>query len=357
MHLFTVARPPRRFPCSLVPVVVALAAATTGLGFQTASAQTLDCGRLQQQIAQLGQGGGNRYAAAARKQASELARTQAYAHQLACDSFTSFFGGNPQCGGLNQRIQQMQANLGQLQAAGGSGQRGDLVARFNAYCRGGQPPRQRGFFESIFGGGADEPRQAPLPDLTPDRERDQDDDVQAHGGGQAVCVRTCDGGFFPLGISARHSANDLNQMCQALCPGTDTAVYTRNPDSDIKTAVGLDGQPYVDMPNAMKFEKTFVPQCSCRPAGKSWAEALANAEEVLGNAHRGDIMVTPEKSDELSRPKLDPKTRSSLLRAPTAMVAPAEASRLAADAASGQEAPTDGSAGVKRPVRQVGPQP
>jgi len=267
---------------------VALASALLyGFGLQ-AHGQGVDCVQLQQQIAQAEHGGGSRYAAAARRQAAELARTQAYAHQLGCDGF-SFFGANPQCGALNSHIGQMQANLGQLQSAGG-GARGELVARFNAYCRGQpQPPRSRGFFESLFGSGQEEPRQGPVPEGPPGEQPPgaTDGGVGAHGGSQAVCVRSCDGGFFPLGISARRGGESLTEMCQALCPGTETAVFTRSPDSDIKSAVGLDGKPYMDLPNALKFQKNYSSACSCRQPGKSWAETLANAEEVLAIPARG----------------------------------------------------------------------
>ena len=346
-----------------MPIVVAALVGLLAVAVR-AEAQGVDCNRLQVMIAQAGRGGG-RNAGPARKQAAELARTQAYAHQLGCDGF-SFFGGNPQCDGLKQRAQQLQAALSQMQSGGGGGPRADLIAQFNAYCRQGQPQQPRGFFESIFGGG-EQPRPAPLPEVPPDDSNaDSGDGADAHGGSQAVCVRTCDGGFFPLGVSARHGGDNLAEMCSALCPGTEAAVYTRNPDSEIKTAVSLDGKPYMDLPNALKFSKTFTPACSCHPAGKSWAEALANAEEVIGNSRKGDIVVTQAKSDEMSRPKLDAKARASLLKAPaTAMVSPEDASQIAGDAAK-HDAPTtipaDPTAvapadGVKRGVRRVGPQP
>ena len=345
-----------------------LALAMPGLA-PAAQAQTIDCGRLRAQIAQADRGG-NRYAGAARRQASELARTQAFAQQLGCGNggLASFFGGgDPRCSGLSQRIQQMQANLGQLQAAGGGG-RGDLVARFNAYCRGGQPQQAqqaqpRGFFESLFGGAQQEPRPAaPLPELPPRDGNGPDDDgeAHAHGGSQAVCVRTCDGGFFPLGVSSRHAGDDLKEMCQALCPGTETEVFTRNPDSEIRTAVALDGKPYMDIPNALKFTKSFVPDCSCRPANKTWAEALANAEEVIGNTRKGDIVVTQAKSDELSRPKMDAKARASMLAGPApAPIDPEAAAKIAGDAADSEEGPSRGTAAgdsAGRAVRRVGPQ-
>lgn len=325
---------------------------------EDALAQSVDCGRLQQQIA--ASGGGNRNAGAVRKQNAELARTAAYARQLGCDRQQFlFFGGGapPQCDGLNTRIAQLQAGLSQLQAGGGGG-RDDLVARFNAYCRGApaQPARQKGFFESLFGGGED-PRAAPPPEAPQDSPRegaDDGDDINAHGGSQAVCVRTCDGGFFPMSLSPRHSQESLNEMCSALCPNAQVAVYTRNPNSEIKTAVSIDGTPYMDLPNALKFQKTYDAACTCRPANKTWAEALAGAEDTLGNQRKGDILVTPEKSAELSRPKMDGKTRSSLL----APVAPPAQTAVSADPVKSnavQDQEITGPDGVKRHVRTVGP--
>ena len=311
-------------------------------------AQGLDCNRLQAQIAQADRGGG-RQAGATRRQAVELARTQAYVHQLGCDGF-SFFGGNPQCPGLNQRLQQLQAGMAQLQAGGA---RGDLVARYNAYCR-QAPPQPRGFFESLFGGGEPQ-RPAALPPPPPtardaDADADADDGVRARGGSQAVCVRTCDGGFFPLSQSSRHSGDELNEMCSALCPGTDATVYTRSPNAEIKTAVSLDGKPYMELPNAMNFSKAFTPSCSCHPPGKTWAEALANAEEVLGNARKGDIVVTQEKSDELAHQRSE--TRASMLPAGAVQATGAPKARVSAAASSG-----DPAADPTRSVRRVGPQP
>jgi hypothetical protein len=343
-------------------VGIAFALLFSAAGPTPSSAQSIDCERLRQQIAT---GGGSRAAGAARKQSAELARTSAYAHQLGCDRQQFlFFGGStaPQCGGLNARIAQMQANLGQLQAASGGG-RDELVARFNAYCRGGQQsvglqqqPRQRGFFESLFGG-AEPQRQAPPAAELPSTAEDVEggDGVNAHGGSQAICVRSCDGGFFPMNMSARRNGETLSEMCTALCPGTQAAVYTRNPNSEIKTAVSLDGTPYMDLPNALKFQKSFDNTCTCRPADKTWAEALVGAEAALGNQRKSDIMVTPEKAAELSRPKMDSKTRASLIAAGPA-AAPAQAA-TATDAKPDldQTADVAGPDGVKRHVRTVGP--
>ncbi|VVB44899.1 hypothetical protein RHCH11_RHCH11_01457 [Beijerinckiaceae bacterium RH CH11] len=347
-------------------------ATMTVSGADAARAQAIDCGQLRAQIAQIDRGGG-RAGGGARRAQAELARTQAQVQQLGCGAgLASFFGGgDPRCSALQQRAQQLQAAVQSGGGGGGGGLRADLVARFNAYCRGGQPqqaqqPQQRGFFESLFGGAQDEPRpQAPLPDVPQDpNAAGGDGDGRAHGGGQAVCVRTCDGGFFPLGVSSHRDGDDLKQMCSALCPGTETAVYTRSPNAEINSAASLDGKSYMDMPNALKFQKTVVPDCSCKPKDKTWAEALANAEEVIGNTRKGDIVVTQAKSDEMSRPKMDAKTRSSMLAGPApATVAPEDAAKIAGDAADNdaasppETAATDGTGAARPAVRRVGPQP
>lgn len=326
-----------------------------GLTLATAApvaAQQVDCARLQELIAQ---GVGSRGGGSLRRQGQEIARTQAMMRQSGCES-AGFFGGNPQCAGLTQRLQALEAGMAQLQAGGGGGDRGDLVARFNTHCRGGPAPapQSRGFFESLFGG---EERREPLPQLPPKTDADAVDDEPARGGSQAVCVRTCDGGFFPLGISARRGKENLVEMCQALCPGAETEVFTRRPDADIKTAASLDGKSYTELPNALKFEKSFVPTCTCRQPGKTWAETLANAEEVLGATRKGDVVVTKEKSDEMSRPRLDPKAVAAALAKDQAVRgAPTRAS--AADAAKIAGAAADGDADAKTGgIRKVGPQP
>ena len=76
----------------------------------------------------------------------------------------------------------------------------------------------------------------------------------------------------------------------------------------IEEAASPTGEPYANLPNAGKFEKTFDPTCSCRRKGQSWAEALADAEARYGH-EKHDILVTPEKSAEMARPIIDPKAK------------------------------------------------
>ncbi len=274
-----------------------------------AQAQAIDCNRLAAQIAAASPragGGGGQYAAAAGKQRAELARMQGYANSLGCDRPDFFLFGNrsPQCGGINAQISRMQANLqGLTQAAayGGDGARAALQQRFDTYCRGaGGYGTATNFFDQLFGGARRPVEETPQIMVPPEEE--QQAGSGARGGSQALCVRSCDGGYFPMSVAAsRRDLGDLQELCSALCPGTEAKLFTRVPGREIGTAVSADGNAYADLPNALKFEKTFDKSCTCKPADKSWVQALADAERLLGENRRGDIVVTPERAEELSR--------------------------------------------------------
>jgi hypothetical protein len=349
--------------------------------------QNVDCSGLRAKIAALDQQAAarpNRYSAAARKQRAELDRTISYARSLGCDQPEIPIFGTPlpaRCPGLNAKIAQMQANLGQLEAAATSSTdpvRQDLIARYDAYCRAGIQARQKDpvtdFFETLFGGLATPhaPAQPGAPWAPPtDESPDVEPDASPRGGSQAVCVRSCDGGFFPLHVSARGAdASYLSDLCRALCPNAEVAVYTRAPHGDIERAASLeDGTAYSDLPNASKFRTSYDSSCSCKPPRQSWVEALAGAEQILGEGRSGDIVVTPETSAQLSqaRPERRAKSSSRGRDEPSpgtsvglrpAAVAPGQTSAADAAAATPPQGSTKeviGPDGIKRRVRIIAP--
>jgi hypothetical protein len=341
----------------------------SGLPGRLALAQTYDCAGLQAKIAELDRGGGRpaRGSGPSRQQMAELNQTIATARGLGCDRPEIAFSGGAggRCPGLNAKITQMQAAVGALQAAGSpadrAAARADLVAKFNAYCRNQpqQAPRQRGFFEQLFGipGPSETPpsQQGPTEDIPPETDQEQ----KAHGGSQAVCVRTCDGGYFPLSISARGADPAfLTSLCQALCPNATVAVYTRAPYTQIETAVALEGDaPYSEMPNALKYQKSFDASCTCKPPGQSWVDALAGADRLLGGERKTDILVTPEKSVELSAPKTDNRAAAAAGAQPSSAAGTptAPAAGGAPNRSAGATREVVGPDGVRRVVRTVGP--
>ena len=303
---------------------IATAAALGGVfGTAEAVAQSADCERLRAAIAAAPRGGGGQFAASASRQRSELARTSAYANSIGCNNQKFLFFGSeppPQCGEIKGQIARMQANLADLEARSG-GAREELVARYNAACA--NAPRQpSNIFEALFGGGGRAPQQEPMnPDaLSPDEQQqtiensieNEKKGANVSAGGYAVCVRTCDGSFFPISYSGAGSR--LEDVCRSLCPNADVQLYSFPFGGTIEQAVSVTGERYVDMPNALKFQQSYDATCSCRRKGESWAQALAAAEAKYGHEAR-DILITPEKSAEMSRPivakaAVDPKAKS-----------------------------------------------
>jgi hypothetical protein len=244
----------------------------------------------------------------------------AYARSLGCENRKFLFLGSdppPQCGQVNGQIARMQANLVDLEARGGGGG-GELVARYNAECL-NAPARPTNIFEALFGGVARlaQPQtDARVEPLGPDEgspnqaQPGEKGHVEAHSGSYAVCVRTCDGSFFPVSYTGAGSrADSLEDVCRALCPNADVALYSFPFGGTIDGAASSsNGEPYANLPNAGKFQQTYDPNCSCRRKGQSWADALADAEARYGH-EKHDILVTPEKSAEMARPIVDPKAK------------------------------------------------
>jgi hypothetical protein len=311
-----------RSPGRLAAALLALA--LTG---GAAVAQSPACNAWRSELASLqGQRGGGdpRAAQMAQRVGAQLAQATNQYRAMGCErgGFTFFGEGPPrECGGLRAQIGRLQAQYAglQQQAQGGAleQRRAQLVSAINAYCR---APQQRGFFETIFGL---EPRRgeidSTLPELDP--EQPAEPEKPRMGGPQTVCVRTCDGFFFPLANNPG-GRDGADEMCQALCPGVETLAYGMTNGGDIQNAVARStGQPYASLPNAGKYQRSFDAACTCRAQGQSWAQALRNAEYLL-DKRKGDVIVTEQRAAELSRPKEakpDPKRRNAPAPQPAAV--------------------------------------
>ena len=262
-------------------------------------AQSEDCESLRQQLATASDPSrGSEYVRALQRQRAELARTRAYADQIGCGGFSFFSDGPPQCDGLESQIQRMENNLGLLQSQAeqsrglDAGQRTDLQNRYATYCNANSGADSSGLNDDPLRQGWDD-----LDSNAPDR-----DSAPRGRGGKAICVRTCDGGFFPLGdAGSDEGLTGLQSLCSALCPNTEAKLYT-TPDTDnLESAISVDGTAYSALPAAFKFQKTFDATCTCKPPGKSWVEALAQAETLLEKGDK-DVTVTSSMSDAMARP-------------------------------------------------------
>ena len=77
------------------------------------------------------------------------------------------------------------------------------------------------------------------------------------GGGQAYCVRTCDGRYFPIAGADRESRRTA---CNSLCPKADTELVYGSP---IDNAATDNGKPYSKLPNAFRYRNELVAGCTC----------------------------------------------------------------------------------------------
>jgi len=357
----------RRLGPAVVLLALATAVATAQFGATPApppgpggaAGRNPVCPRLEAQLTAFDQGGQDparaeqikRYEENVSRQQAELDRTVAQARRSGCEGsgFFSLFSGQPaQCGELNSRVSQMRSNLDkmindlqQLQAGGDrAGQRRALMQALAQYDCGPQyrsaAAQPRGFFEQLFG-----PGEGPGPDVNPN-------DMPSGSTFRTLCVRTCDGYYYPISFSTLPSHfQDDERACQRTCPATEATLFMHhNPGEDVSQAVSLTGRRYADLPNAFRYRKEFVATCSCRAAGQSWADALKNADD-RASLDRSDIVVTEERAKQLSQPLAQPQGRA----AKPAAGAPLTTSTPPASATV--TAPSDAAKGG--PIRSVGP--
>lgn len=104
------------------------------------------------------------------------------------------------------------------------------------------------------------------------------------GGGtyRTLCVRTCDGYYFPISFKATRSKFSADSVsCLQRCSGAGARLFVhRNPGQEIKSAVDLRGNRYVDLEHAFRYRKELVDGCDCKPA--LWAETGAGAGQAEG---------------------------------------------------------------------------
>jgi hypothetical protein len=89
---------------------------------------------------------------------------------------------------------------------------------------------------------------------------------------RTLCVRTCDGYYFPISFSTVRSefARDADR-CTASCGSEARLFYHPNPGGKVEDMVDQIGVGYASLPNAFRFRESLVSDCACRP--QPWSEA------------------------------------------------------------------------------------
>ncbi|MGD9913596.1 MAG: DUF2865 domain-containing protein [Rhizobiaceae bacterium] len=281
-------------------IAAALALATASLAFVVADAEAASraCRQIEAQLAGGSGGSGSvkKYEKAIAAQQQQIAKARAQAREASCGmSFLNL--GRERCGPINATIKRMEANLSALQKKKGElsggmlsrSERARLVAALDANgCRddgqrvasndrprgdltGGRTRDGGSLFNQLFGGGV-KPRDEFMAESRV-RVALRPGGGFEGGGGQyrTMCVRTCDGYYFPMsGASSAANFERDQKNCESMCPGTEVKLfYHRAATEESEAMVSVsDGQPYTTLPTAFQYRDPRVTrnaQCGCNP--------------------------------------------------------------------------------------------
>lgn len=185
-----------------------------------------------------------------------------------------------------------------------------------------QPVNAQSFLQSLFGKDAPSPprpaggyvRSQPAPGYSPyapsspfaglfspfQSQRYDNAPPQDRSTYRTLCVRMCDGFYFPISY-ATSSANFTRdaEKCAATCGGEARLFYYRNPGGDVEDMLDLTGRAYASYPTAFKYRKTLVKGCQCRPQPWTEAERVRHRGYAAALAPPGEIanLAEPPPSD------------------------------------------------------------
>lgn len=266
-------------------------------GGRQQSSQELRCAQLEHELAnewvtsrQTAESGPN-IEAEIRKQDRIFQTSQARAERSGCYRSNFIFGRSlvrtPKCLRLNAQIEDARRRLEALNAqrqanrGGNSRRRDDLIAALARAGCGTQYRRQAnrgggGFFNWLEEGFWD----------TQPREGLRTSRIEQFATYRTLCVRSCDGYYFPVSFSTLPSnfSGDV-QKCQSQCAAPAELFVYRNPGEEPEQMVSSDGsRAYADLPNAWRYRKEFVKGCSCKQAEYDPAEIAAANEKAEAEA-------------------------------------------------------------------------
>ncbi len=284
-----------------------LAAGTVSFA-QGVSEEQMRCMQLQQELAAAqGGGGGREELGRIEQQIKEQDRifqgTQAAMEDAGCYERLFIFGRalvrSPRCLGMNNRVEEARRQLSQLQQQrqainrGGSTRRRqaelqDALAR--AGCGGMSAPRRGGGGLFDFFGGED---NRPTPGYQTSR-------IIPNAPYRTVCVRLCDGFYFPVSYSTypNNFSNDVNR-CQSSCAAPAELYVYRNPGEELEQAVSLNGAAYMDLPVALKYRKEYVKGCSCK-------QAEYNPTDIENANKKAEVTPGTDKAAAAAKPAAAP---------------------------------------------------
>jgi hypothetical protein len=95
---------------------------------------------------------------------------------------------------------------------------------------------------------------------------DGDDDQSRPATYRTLCVRLCDGYYFPISFATPHErlAGDA-RGCESRCGAEARLFIYANPGGDVAEMTDLEGAPYTKLPTAFLYRTEYIPSCKCQP--------------------------------------------------------------------------------------------
>jgi uncharacterized protein DUF2865 len=109
----------------------------------------------------------------------------------------------------------------------------------------------------------------PSPSPSGSREpssKDRQRSAASHRTYRTVCVRLCDGYFFPISFAVLHQylVRDARR-CEEGCGGEARLFYHSDVNADIADMKDLEGRPYSKLERAFLYRTAYFPNCKCQP--------------------------------------------------------------------------------------------
>ena len=81
---------------------------------------------------------------------------------------------------------------------------------------------------------------------------------------RTLCVRTCDGYYFPISFSTTRKYFEADEAaCQRMCPAGDASLYYHSRREGPEQMVSIAGAPYTDLENAFRYRTVLDRSCTC----------------------------------------------------------------------------------------------
>jgi Protein of unknown function (DUF2865) len=129
---------------------------------------------------------------------------------------------------------------------------------------------------------------------------------------RTVCVRLCDGYYFPVSFSTlpSHFEQDEN-VCHSKCAAPVELYYYQNPGATVDQSVALRSQePYTTLKTAFRYRKEMVAGCSCKEAEFVPKDATGSAPgSAPQSTHPGGKRAEDDADGWAARSELEATSR------------------------------------------------